>query len=51
MIFMKILGTEKQMINRRYMRDSVRRYLALLLAVVMLFALPGRLSCRQDVQV
>ena len=41
MIFMKILGTEKQMMNRKNPHDSIRRYLALLLAVVMLFALTG----------
>ena len=51
MIFMSILGTEKQMMKRKYPNNSIRRYLALLLAVVMLFALPGRLSRRQDVQV
>ena len=40
-------GTEKQMMNKKHLHDSLRRYLALLLAVVMLLALTG---CGSDAE-
>jgi hypothetical protein len=44
---METFGTRKQMMNKKKLHDSLRRYLALLLAVVMLLALTG---CGSDAE-